>query len=38
MVLVHINPNDHDEQIDLTPARRIFKNIELGTDLMEIDF
>lgn len=39
VVLVHINPLDEsDRPFDLTAARRIFENIELGEDGREIDF
>jgi ribonuclease Z len=39
LVLVHINPRlQRDEDLDLSAARRVFKNTELGTDEMEVDF
>jgi ribonuclease Z len=39
LVLVHINPLVTDDStIDLTEARRIFPNTEIGVDRMEIDF
>lgn len=39
VVLVHINPLLIDDaQTQLDEARRIFPNIEIGTDRMEIDF
>ena len=38
-VLVHINPLlDNDDEMDLTAARKIFPNIEIGVDRMELDF
>lgn len=39
LVLVHINPlMDSDDELDLDGARKIFPNIEIGVDHMEIDF
>ena len=39
VVLVHIYPlDDSDQPFDLSGARRVFENIELGEDGMEIDF
>ncbi len=39
MVLVHINPlATSDDDIDLQTARRIFRQTEIGTDRMEIEF
>ncbi|MEQ8211853.1 MAG: MBL fold metallo-hydrolase [Lacipirellulaceae bacterium] len=39
MVLVHINPLfDDDSVLDLEAARKIFPNVEIGTDGMVLDF
>jgi ribonuclease BN (tRNA processing enzyme) len=39
LVLVHINPLIKDDaELDLTSARKLFPNIEIGVDRMEIDF
>lgn len=39
LVLVHINPLlDDDSELDLAAARKIFPNIEIGVDRMELDF
>jgi ribonuclease BN (tRNA processing enzyme) len=39
LILVHINPLlQDDSELDLTAARRIFPNIEIGVDRMEVDF
>ena len=39
LVLVHVNPQlRRDEDLDLQAARTIFKNTQLGTDRMEIEF
>jgi ribonuclease Z len=39
LVLVHLNPiEDNDEAYDLDSARRIFPNMQIGTDCMEIEF
>jgi ribonuclease BN (tRNA processing enzyme) len=39
LLLVHISPRlERDDDFDLEPARLIFKNVELGTDEMEVEF
>lgn len=39
MVLTHLNPLlEKDADLDLTSARRIFPNIEIGADRMELEF
>ena len=39
LVLVHMNPlADNDDEFDLEAARKIFPNIELGHDEMEVEF
>lgn len=39
LVLVHINPlMDNDEELDLATAKKIFPNIEVGVDRMELHF
>ncbi len=39
MVLVHINPLlTSDDALDLSAARKIFKNMEIGVDCMELEF
>jgi ribonuclease Z len=39
LVLVHVDPRlNDDSQLDLRPARQIFKSTLLGTDRMEIEF
>ncbi|MCG8448918.1 MAG: MBL fold metallo-hydrolase [Pirellulales bacterium] len=39
MVLVHINPMlADDNQLDIAGARKIFPDIEIGVDRMELDF
>jgi ribonuclease Z len=39
LVLVHIGPHyDSEDAFDLVSARRMFKNIEIGTDQMALDF
>jgi ribonuclease BN (tRNA processing enzyme) len=39
LVLVHVNPQlKKDADFDLTAARRVFANIELGSDRMVIEF
>jgi ribonuclease BN (tRNA processing enzyme) len=39
LVLVHINPQiEDDSAFDLAGARRVFKNIQIGVDRMEIAF
>lgn len=39
LILVHINPlMASDDELDLAAARKIFPNIEVGVDRMEIDF
>ncbi|MCA9261356.1 MAG: MBL fold metallo-hydrolase [Planctomycetales bacterium] len=40
LVLVHINPllEKNDDALNIDKARRIFPDVEIGYDLMEIDF
>ncbi len=39
LVLVHINPLlDSDDELDLAAARKIFPNLEIGVDRMELEF
>ncbi len=38
LVLVHIDPQGSTDKFDLQAARRIFPQLELGVDRMEIDF
>lgn len=39
LVLVHIHPRlEHDDDLDLSAARRVFKNTQIGVDRMEVDF
>jgi len=39
LVLVHINPMlDNDDELDLAAARKVFPNIEIGVDQLELDF
>ena len=39
LILVHINPlAPIDQPLDLGPARKIFPRIEIGEDLMEVEF
>ena len=39
LLLVHLHPRlERDEEMDLSGARKIFKNIELGVDQMEVEF
>ena len=39
LVLVHINPlTKSDDEFDLIAARRIFNNVEIGVDRMEVEF
>jgi ribonuclease BN (tRNA processing enzyme) len=39
LVLVHIDPKmPDDSRYDLTAARRVFANTQLGTDCMEVEF
>jgi len=39
LVLVHINPLlTSDEELDLAAARKIFPNVEIGVDRMELEF
>jgi ribonuclease BN (tRNA processing enzyme) len=39
LLVVHVNPQlDQDSNFDLSAARQIFRNTQLGTDRMEIEF
>jgi len=39
LVLVHVNPQiATDDAFDLATARRVFQNLEIGTDGVELDF
>jgi ribonuclease BN (tRNA processing enzyme) len=39
LILVHVNPQlPHDDELHLDGARRIFKNVDVGCDRMEVEF